>query len=143
MTDTKYDKLLRDFLESEAHDREKGVTKGAIYRAVARIADRQNEADQRLDRFGRRLRSLEREAERRSEQEEGPNWRADARDITGTHDLAVIKAQHDEMRADMRSDAQWWQRQRWIWAMAIVVALVVGGVTGCVAYAAAHVEVRK
>lgn len=131
MTDKKYDQLLRDFLEADAAQRAEGYTLASLHRAVKGIANDRLEDRQRMDRFGRRLRSLERENERRSEAEAGPDWKPDPRDVTGTHDLAVLRAQHEEMR----DDAKWGRRQRWVVIGGIAAALIVATVSGCASYA--------
>lgn len=138
MNDKKYDQLLRDFLEADAAQRAEGYTLASLHRAVKGIANDRLEDRQRLDRFGRRLKKAEFELARLSEQAEGPDWKPDPREITGTHDLAVLKAQHDEMRDDQR----WGRRQRWVVLGAIVAGLALASITGCVTYAIANVGVR-
>jgi hypothetical protein len=160
VTDPKTEHLLKRFLEEDAAAREAGITLPTLHRLVLDIAadrlvdrkaatqDRAAAAEDRravalltdgFQRHGRRLRAMERQLETVSERPEVPDWRPDPREITGTHDYAVIKAQHDEMRAN----SQWWQRQVWIWIFAAAGAVFLAGFTGCVAYAVSHLTMGK
>lgn len=138
MTEKKYDQLLRDFLEADAAQRAEGVTLTSLHRSMQKLGDRFLTYEERLDRYGRRLRRLENETQRLSLNDEGPDWKPDPREITGTHDLAVLKKEHDEMRDDQK----WSRRQRWIVVGTIAAALTVACISGCVTYAVTSVGVR-
>lgn len=107
--------------------------------AVDRIADRQFEREHEEDRYRRRIKSAESELERISALVEGPNWKRDPRDITGVHAVYDWQKKEDERRRD---SGIWWKRQRWLWAVGVVVALATASVIGCAGYVATRVEIR-
>lgn len=136
MSESRTDKLLREFLEEQAENRAEGVTLKSLHEAVSRVANRQIADAARVDRHGRRIRKLENEVQRLSLNAEGPDWRPDPGEITGTHDLAVIKNAMKEERKRRDSDATWWQRKRWEVAIAAfsgAIVLMLGG-AGTVAW---------
>lgn len=108
--------------------------------AAERVANEQFQREHEQDRYRRRTKSLEAEVERISALVDGPNWVRDPRDITGVHQLLDWKKTEEARRHD---SVIWWQRQRWLWTIAVVGALAVAGITGCVGYVVTHVEVRK
>lgn len=147
MTDPKTEALLRRFLDDDAKARSKGITIEALYAAVCkvaedRLADRKAIADT-LGRYGRRLRKVEIQLETVSEKPEFPDWRPDPREITGTHDLAVIKAaakrefEHD----DLMAKNTWWRENLGKTAFAVVAALVIASLSACITIAMQHTPI--
>lgn len=81
-------------------------------------------------RYRRKQKALERETERLSEIADGPNWKPNPDDNTGTHDLAVMKGHVDEMRANRT----WWRENLGKTALTIAAAIVIAGLTACGTY---------
>jgi hypothetical protein len=129
--------LLKDFFADQKRLRERGVTLEAIYDRVAdvrQLAESTHEEQiaqaSRLERHGKRLRKLEEKVF----SEEGSPFEAED---TGTHriedllkarELAELRKRKEESERVKKEDTIWWQRQRWLWAGAIVVAVM--GVLG-------------
>ena len=141
MPDPKTEALLREFLLEDAKARGKGITLEALSAKVGRLDDRLGTAldDWLVDReenarYRRKTKAHEREIERISEVMDGPNWKPNPADDTGTHDLAVLKAQHNEDRADKM---QW--RQQFRGALLVACLSVLVGVSvGCITYVLAR-----
>lgn len=112
-------------------------------RAVDRVADRQLEREHEENRYRRRLKAAETELERVSTTVEGPDWKRDPRDITGVHQVRELTEWRKEEERRRHDSGIWWKRQRWLWAVGIVIALSTAGVIGCAGWVATHVEVRK
>jgi hypothetical protein len=108
--------------------------------AAERVANEQFQREHEQDRYRRRTKALEAEVERVSQLVEGPNWVRDPRDITGVHAVLDWQKKEEERRRD---SGIWWKRQRWLWTMAVVGAVLTAGVVGCAGYVVTHVEVRK
>lgn len=113
-----------------------------IAQSFKRLADDRMRDRFDLERYGRRIQSLEHQIALISAKPELPDWEPDQRDITGTHDFAVIKAQFEETRGKLKAEedrkrdsAIWWKRQRWIWIVAILTVFIAGGISGCVTFA--------
>lgn len=126
--------------QSELH-----VKVDSVERIVKRVADDRMRDRFDIDRAHRRITSLEHQVALVSQNPAVPDWRPDPREITGTHDLAVIKAQHEEMRAekkaaeDRRTESGiWWQRQRTLWIMAAFGALCLTAFSACATVAISH-----
>ncbi len=133
MSDPKIDKLLADFLQADARARSKGITLESLYKLVGELADRQLVQDDRLDRYGRRLRANEIETERLSSKAEGPDWSPRQSDITGN--FVLHELQQDRVRRE--SDHKWLRRKRWEWVAAAVGAVVMAMISAVVAFAVA------
>ncbi len=140
------DELLRAYLERDAQARANGMTIAAVYGALQKLANRfatleanllALEArvvagEERQDRHGRRLTRLERQAAVSSE------WKPDATDSTGKHDLEAIKREVEEQRRRREDDTVWWQRQRWLWIGLVATGLIVLTIGACTAYVSTH-----
>ena len=117
---------------------------GKVHTKVDRLEGKVDALDGRLDRviddhliereenarYRRKTKAHEHELERLSAASEGPDWKPNPSDNTGTHELAVLKAQHAEDRADK---TQWrWQLRGALLAAAL--AAIVGIASGCITY---------
>jgi len=116
-----------------------------IAQSFKRLADDRMADRFDIDRHGRRIASLEHQLSLVSAAPAVPDWHPDPREITGTHQFAVIKAQHDELvarvkaeEARQRESGIWWKHQRAVWAAAIIGAVFLVLFTGAVTYAFAH-----
>lgn len=124
------DRLLRDFLESEARSRAKGITLETLHSLVRDIADDRLADRQTLFRYGRRLKALERQMEIVTERPEVPvqPWQPDPAEITGTWQFKQVTAELSEHK----SDARWLKRKgiEWLIAALGALAMVLLGVIG-------------
>lgn len=166
MSDPHLDAKLRAFLDADARARDAGITIEALYKVVLAIAedrlidrkaamqDRAAAAEDRrnvaalsdvVGRYVRRTAAIERQLQAVSDRPEVPDWRPDPREITGTHQLAEIQAaavraaQHDEIVQGRK----WWREHAALWTVAAMGALLLAGISGCVAYAVTHVSVSS
>ena len=130
--------LSRRFDEHRGQSNDKLVE---IRRAVDDVAnDRLNDREENA-RYRRRIKDVEREVERLSEQADGPSWSRDPINDTGVHHIEDIQKRLDEADARKRDSEMWWKRQRYVWAMAIVIPLLLAAMTGCAAVVAKHLVV--
>lgn len=123
MTETKYDSLLRDFLERERRDRDEGNTIANLRLELHQLQLDTNEIGAqvrvhgiRLDRHGRDIRALKQQVFQRVED-----------DIdTGVHQVEDLKRHLAAKEAELRDqrDSVWWRRKRWEWAAAAVGAVM-------------------
>lgn len=113
-----------------------------VHRVAKRIAaDRMTDRID-VDRGLRRTRALERQVESLSEKTaDVSDWRPDPNEITGSHQLAIIKAQHEDMRAKADRDEErryqsgvWWKRTSTKWLVASIGALSLLALGGCAQY---------
>lgn len=110
--------------------------------AVDRIAKRQFEREHEEDRYRRRLKAAEAELERLSALADGPDWKKDPRDITGVHQVRELQEWRKTEEQRRHDSGIWWKRQRWLWAVGVVVALVTASAIGCAGYVASRVEIK-
>lgn len=98
-------------------------------------------------RHAKRLRDVELQLERASALSPSiPDWEADPKEITGTHQFHKIQAEHDALmkEEDRRRDSGiWWKRQRWVFAMALITGLTVAGAAGCTGYVVSTITNQK
>lgn len=157
--DERLDAKLRAFLDADAKARANGITIEALYKVVLdmaadRLVDRKTAAADRnaaaedrrnvanltevVGRYTRRTHALERQLQVVSEQPAVPDWRPDPKEITGTHELAEIRAA--AVRAarvdEMHASREWWREHVWL----AVGALILASVTGCAGYALSRVS---
>lgn len=129
MTDTKYDKLLRDFLEADARDRADGNTianlrleQHQLRNDMQEVVQEQRLMKLRLDRHGRDIREIKQRLDFGNDDFD-----------TGVHQVEDLKrhlaAKEAELR-ERRDSGIWWRRQKWQWAMAAVGAVAAGIVGG-------------
>lgn len=96
-----------------------------------------------IERYGRRIASLEHQmALVSSRSDQVPDWKPDPKEVTGTHDFAVIKAEFEKMQAEKAEEEKrkydseiWWKRQRWLWVAGFFFIVVNVTIGGCSAYA--------
>jgi len=134
-------RVLRELGNLSANQSALHVKVDTIAQSFKRLADDRMRDRFDLERYGRRIQNLEHQIALISAKPDLPDWQPDARDITGTHDFAVIKAQFEETRGKLKAEEErkresmiWWKRQRWVWIAAIFITLFTGGVSGCVTF---------
>lgn len=117
------------------------VKSDIIAQSFKRLADDRMRDRFDLDRYGRRIAALEHQLALVSQKPDVPDWQPDPREVTGTHDFAVIKAQFEEMRMRQAEEEKrkfdsgiWWKRQRWLWIVAALFLVVSTVLGGCSAY---------
>lgn len=132
--------MLRDYLETKAEERAKGITLETIYEGLQTLANRQLQTEARVDRFGRRLTDAERELARLSALNEGPDWRPDAREITGSFQIKELTERIKEEDRIRRENSIWWKRQGWIWAFGIATLILGAMLGGCINFALQHLK---
>lgn len=124
------DHMLREFLEADARARAQGITLEALHALVRGIADDRLQDRATLDRYGRRIKALERQMEMVTERPEVPvqPWQPDPTEVTGTWQYQQVTAQLSEHK----SDARWLKRKgiEWLIAALGAVALALLGVIG-------------
>lgn len=123
--------------------------RGAVLAELGRLHTKTDRLEGKVDRFGvnldrviddqfrdreenaryrRKTKAHERELERLSEAGDGPDWKPNPADNTGTHDLAVLKKEHDEEREEKIQSRRAWRNA----AIGFAFALVLATITGCV-----------
>lgn len=113
------------------------VKSDIIAQSFKRLADDRMRDRFDIERYGRRIASVEHQLALMSQKPDVPDWKPDPREVTGTHDFNVIKAQFEELREKTkekerleRDSGIWWKRQRWLWAVALLFMLFTTGL-GC------------
>lgn len=134
--------ILREMASLGTGQTELHVKVDQVIRAVKRVADDQVSVRFDVDRALRRLARAERQIETLSEKPDVPDWRPDPREITGTHDFALIKSQHEEMMRAKRAEEErridsgiWRRRQTTVWLVSAIGAVALLVLGGCVTYA--------
>lgn len=129
MSDTKYDQLLKEFLETEARDRAEGNTianlRLEVHQSRLDITELGAEVRMhrlRLDRHGKDLRELKAYVYQREDDLD-----------TGVHQVADLKrhleAKESELR-ERRDSGIWWKQKKREWLVAGLGALVLAGIGG-------------
>lgn len=133
--------LLRDVSSLATNQSALHVKVDALSRVVHRIAAERMRDRFDIERAHRRITSLEHQMALVSDKPDVPDWQPDPREITGTHDFAVVKAQHEEMLSQRKAEETrrrdsgiWWKRQRWVWIAAALGVLFSTLLSGCVGY---------
>lgn len=98
-------------------------------------------------RHAKRLRQAELQIERLTTTSPAvPDWRPDPAEITGTHQFQKIQAEHEALmkEEDRRKEyGGWWQRQRWVFIMAIITGLTVAAAVGCTTYVVTNITNQR
>lgn len=115
-----------------------------ILAAVHRIADDRLRDKFDIERGLRRTGALEHQMALVSRGPDVPDWRPDPREITGTHDFAIIKKEHDALLVERKAEEDrqregrtWTQR----WLFGVAAAILVATVSACLGFAASHLTV--
>ncbi len=138
---SRLDDELEAFLEWQAEERAKGVTLASLHQSMLDLTAIVLRVLDDGSRYQRRVKDLEFEVERISRGAPGPDWRVNAGDTTGVHqltDLQEVKAKLAEEERQRRDSGIWWRRQRWQWVATIAIALLMAGITGCIGWLAAR-----
>lgn len=130
-------RLVRDISSINTSLSSLHVKSDIIAQSFKRLADDRMEDRFNIERYGRRIAAMEHQMALISQKPDVPDWQPDPREITGTHDFNVIKAQFEEMREKIKEEEKhkrdsgiWWKRQRWLWAVALLFVLITSGL-GC------------
>lgn len=151
MNDPRTDKLLRDFLETEAEARAHGVTLENVHRAVLRLAKDRMKDRVTVATHGKAIKTLQHQVAMLTNATPAvPTWRAAEDEITGSHQVEAIRRAQVEMEERLdeederkREEQIWWTRQIRLWAVGAIGAVLLLGIGGCVTYTLSEVMSLK
>lgn len=139
--DDQFGRIMRELADLGASISGLHVKSDIIAQSFKRLADDRMRDRFDLDRYGRRIAALEHQLALVSQKPDVPDWQPDPKEVTGTHDFAVIKAQFEELRSRQAEEDKrkfdsgiWWKRQRWLWAVAVIFLVISTVLGGCSAY---------
>lgn len=127
--------LLKEFLIDQRRLKDKGVTLETVYEKLENVSETieidKKAFNLRLDRYAGRLRKLEK-AGSASSSDSNPPPTDDENEESKIHRLQESQFARDftEMKNEIKDESKrkleegvWWQRQRWVWGGAIMLAL--------------------
>jgi hypothetical protein len=139
--DDQFGRIMRELAELAASVSGLHVKSDIIAQSFKRLADDRMRDRFDLERYGRRIAAIEHQLALVSQKPDLPDWQPDPKEVTGTHDFAVIKAQFEELRTKQAEEEKrkfdsgiWWKRQRWIWIVALLFLFVSTCLGACSAY---------
>lgn len=114
MHKTELDKLLREFLESNAELRNRGITLESVDRTTRIIADEVLSLRKEVNDLHRDMLNVKTAQAVADARPRMPSAEEIIEEVTGSHE---IKELH-EMVKEKRDSMIWWKRKRWEWAIA-------------------------
>lgn len=150
--ETKYDRLLQEFLDEQHGQRLRGITLEALHAKVDRLHSNQAklasaifEAKADQARYSRRVRTLESQVSLLSARSEAvPDWHPDPAEVTGTHQFHEAQRKmrdqiqvFEDERDRRRDSSTWWRRKRREWivaALGFAAALFLTSLIGGLAF---------
>jgi hypothetical protein len=148
--------LLKDFLSEQRKLHARGITLETLYNRVGEVQEKQNDirgvintlaTDQiglnmRLDRYGNRLRKLEKGAAKHHGDDDGDHSEDSGviriEEMKRAQELANLKQRVDAAQEELHreremknSNITFWERQRWLWVGLVFMAVFTALMSGC------------